>query len=54
MGFPWWRGSDRMNSTLFSTYAQDYDQLQPLRVEMYQRPYLAPFYGAFYYFAEVI
>ena len=25
-----------MNSTLFSTYAQDYDQLQPLRVEMYQ------------------
>ena len=25
-----------MNSTLFSTYAQDYDRLQPLRVEMYQ------------------
>lgn len=28
--------SEQLNSTLFSTYAQDYDQLQPLRVEMYQ------------------
>ncbi len=25
-----------MNSTLFSAYVQGYDQLQPLRVEMYE------------------
>ena len=31
-----WLGSERMKSALFSTYAQDYDRLQPLRVEMYQ------------------
>lgn len=28
--------SEQLNSTLFSTYTQDYDRLQPLRVEMYQ------------------
>ena len=28
--------SEQPNSTLFSTYAQDYDRLQPLRIEMYQ------------------
>ncbi|MDE0687045.1 MAG: hypothetical protein OXI61_02650 [Candidatus Poribacteria bacterium] len=28
--------SEQSNSTLFSTYAQDYDRLQPLRIEMYQ------------------
>ena len=27
---------EQPNSALFSTYAQDYDRLQPLRVEMYQ------------------